>query len=330
MKTLCALGCAVMLAAGANAGLVAYWDFDEGSGQAAADASPNGYDFTLGDNGTVEASDPEWTTGRFGGALDFSGTTSTHATGSTSTDFNLNGSWSLSWWQMVYVTGAWQQTLAKNSDGRYTGDPDRGYLFITRFDTLEPITEYLASSASLGNGTGTTTGAWYHVVVTYDGVNNLMNSYVNGVHKLDDYWPNYNTTPWNAFPSNSNTSPLYLGRNMDGRMDDMAYFNEQLTEGKSRSVYTAGASSYGYDLGDMMQVWGAHDAQGSVDVDGTTWYYTDSLPGTFNIGDLYEDGDEDYIALTGSTGMTTIPEPSTLIMAVLGAGLFALRRKRNM
>jgi hypothetical protein len=47
-------------------GLVAYWQFNDGSGNIASDSSGNGYDGTL--NG-----DPEWVDGHFGDALEFDG-----------------------------------------------------------------------------------------------------------------------------------------------------------------------------------------------------------------------------------------------------------------
>ena len=40
--------------------LVAYWGFDEGEGQEAADSSGNGNDGTLGSTGGVDSSDPNW------------------------------------------------------------------------------------------------------------------------------------------------------------------------------------------------------------------------------------------------------------------------------
>jgi len=47
-------------------GLIAYWNFNDGSGDTALDSSGNGHDGTL--NG-----DPEWVDGYFGGALEFDG-----------------------------------------------------------------------------------------------------------------------------------------------------------------------------------------------------------------------------------------------------------------
>ena len=54
-------------------GPVAEWNFDEGSGQTAYDESFNNNDGTLGATSAVEASDPTWVEGKYGGALSFDG-----------------------------------------------------------------------------------------------------------------------------------------------------------------------------------------------------------------------------------------------------------------
>ena len=44
-------------------GLVTYWNFDDGSGQSAADLSPSGNTIVLGATTGVEATDPTWVSG---------------------------------------------------------------------------------------------------------------------------------------------------------------------------------------------------------------------------------------------------------------------------
>ncbi len=56
------------MAANVSAGLIAHWEFDEGSGTIARDSSGKGHDGTL-------LGDPQWVTGMIGsGALSFDGT----------------------------------------------------------------------------------------------------------------------------------------------------------------------------------------------------------------------------------------------------------------
>ena len=67
-KVILLISLALMLVAAgsASADLVARWKFDEGSGDVAHDASGNGNDGTF-------VGDPQWTTGKLGGALEFNG-----------------------------------------------------------------------------------------------------------------------------------------------------------------------------------------------------------------------------------------------------------------
>ncbi len=60
------LGIAVTNTANADPGLVGWWRLDEGSGTTAYDSSGNGRHGTLLGN-------PQWVTGKIGGALEFDG-----------------------------------------------------------------------------------------------------------------------------------------------------------------------------------------------------------------------------------------------------------------
>jgi hypothetical protein len=321
MKQMTILAMAMLFcAATAQAGLVGYWDFDDGSGQTASDSSGNNYDFQLGTTGGSEAADPAWTTGgKFGNALDFTSSEGDRAYGATSTDLNLNGSWTVSWWQNM-ETYTWANTMAK-------ADNWNNYLFYNNVESYKFQIQKRSSSHILTPSHTATTGVFEHIIVTYDFTSNHLNAYFNGDHALTDYSPTSSGTPWNQLANDTNTSPQRLGWGINGIIDDKAIWDEALSAGQARSLYTADDAGYAYDIGKMEQIWDAHGSQDSVVIDGTTWYYTDSLPGTFNVGDLYEDGGEDYIALTGTTGMTTIPEPTTLLTVLLGAGLVAMRRK---
>ena len=56
----------LILVGSASADLVAHWEFNEGSGSVARDASGNGHD------GTIDGT-PQWVRGKIGGALEFDG-----------------------------------------------------------------------------------------------------------------------------------------------------------------------------------------------------------------------------------------------------------------
>jgi hypothetical protein len=66
-KLICLFTLSVLgMAANTSADLIAHWQFDETSGSIAHDASGNGNDGTL-------KGDPQWVSGRIGGAIEFDG-----------------------------------------------------------------------------------------------------------------------------------------------------------------------------------------------------------------------------------------------------------------
>src|SRR6185369_6981970 len=108
--------CLALLLAGAAhaqtpAGLVAAYGFDEGTGTAIRDASG------LNNNGT--ASGTTWTTGKFGNALVFNGT-SAQVTVPNAASLQLTTGMTLEAW--VFPTTApigWRALVDKNVDGYY-------------------------------------------------------------------------------------------------------------------------------------------------------------------------------------------------------------------
>ncbi len=82
---------------GCAAGPVAHWDFDEGSGQTAADSSGFGNDGQLGSTTGVDANDPTWECVTGGYALDFNGTSDYVDLGSPAS-LNLTTTYSVAGW----------------------------------------------------------------------------------------------------------------------------------------------------------------------------------------------------------------------------------------
>jgi hypothetical protein len=85
-----------------DSGVVALWHLEEGSGQTAVDSSGYGNDAVLGKTANAEASDPVWTGGRAGGALEFDGIAS-RLTVPSSPSFNSLPAFSYVAW--IYPTG---------------------------------------------------------------------------------------------------------------------------------------------------------------------------------------------------------------------------------
>ena len=156
-----ATACATTFVGTTNAGLLAYWTFDEGTGTTA-------YDYS-GDANTGVVAGAAWVGGMIDSALSFDGET-TQVTVSNSPSLNpLNGITIAAW----VNAGDWENTpriLEKgNSDDQYG-------LLINGLGQLE----FLLSGVTNGTlvATPPSDSAWHHLAGTYDG--SLMSLYIDG------------------------------------------------------------------------------------------------------------------------------------------------------
>ena len=195
------------------AGLVAAYSFDAGSGTTAADGSGKGNIGTLANT--------TWTTsGKFGGALTFNGTSS-QVSIPDNTTLDLTNGMTLSAW--VYPSSAassWRTVMLKENTG------DLVYALYGSSDTSFPqgmrvvsgVTKSASGTAALPVNT------WTNLAVTYDGANLRM--YVNGVQT--------GTVAATGSMANS-TLPLRIGGNaiwgeyFAGRIDEVRVFNRALS-----------------------------------------------------------------------------------------------------
>ena len=283
--------------------LIGYWTFDEGTGTAANDTSGR-----VGPlNGTLSASGagatvPGWISGRFGGALDFN-QNGLGAGGLVTVPYNgdlrLSNAFTISfWWRPDYTPAAstFPGIVRIGSQSAVPPAANAGWGYY-RSSPNQPV--YKRGNHQPAVYAAMTVGNWHHIALTHDGAGNNI-AFMNGT-------PVTFTTNW---PALTTTAVLEFGR-MDSfdnaGLDDFALFNERITLAKMRSLYTLPTSlALNYDLATMRTLWNVFDGGpgSSGVVGGATWYYTNSLPGSTNLGDSYLNGTRWFVVLSNNVGVS--------------------------
>ncbi|MCU0917559.1 MAG: hypothetical protein MUC88_23785 [Planctomycetes bacterium] len=235
-----ALGLLLSVAAGvANAGIIAYWPFDEGTGDTAKDVVGGANAKLTGIN---------WVTGRAGGFAAESPRGSASilvGTGPTPKTKDL----SLAFW-MVDTYDSYHTLMNKGVDSSQAGH----YILLRPTTEDSPLRFRIGGFQAYG-GWGTECRApagayrdneWAHVVCTYDSASDTATIYING--KLA---PNgvYNPKTGIAGPTgycqgtNDPTQPLYLvgqRETFGGKVDEVAIWDNALTAENVDKVYAFG------------------------------------------------------------------------------------------
>ena len=205
-------------------GPVLAYSFDAGSGTTVADVSPNAI------TGTISGA--TWTTsGRYGNALSFNGTTSYVNVGNP-TPLKLTGSMTLEAWVMATGVPADDGQIIAKSD---SASPSVGWQFKTSPDTGVRTFAISISpdGSSLVQRYSTTVVAlntWYHVAGVYNAGAGTLDIYINGV--LDDGTLRGGTVPASQFDPSQN---VLIGKRgsgwyFKGTIDELRVYNVPLTQ----------------------------------------------------------------------------------------------------
>src|SRR6476619_6905792 len=173
-KFLIALIYGVLLSSGiqgiaqATPGLVAAYNFNEGTGTTVADVSGNNL------TGTVVGA--TWTTGRYGNALSFNGSSSYVDLGNP-VALQLTGSMTLEAWIFATANPANDGQIIAKSSGpgwQLKTSPDTGAqtFGVKAFGASGSAQRYSSSQRLLN--------AWYHVAGVYDASAGTLSLYING------------------------------------------------------------------------------------------------------------------------------------------------------
>ena len=209
-----------------GAAAFAQWDFDEGgAAQTAADSSGNGRDGTLGTTTSVEGNDPSWSCVTGGSALEFDGSDDQVLVG----DHDLLNAISISAWINWDVVTTRDGIVSKRTSAENNGnwalrldDTGTGRLEWMVWSGLD-ISQNLYSVSSIG------TGAWTHVVLTFDETTDTVKFYING--GLD----NTSTTFTNDLEDTAESIIIgwagqSSGEHFDGRMDEVRLYDYALNQ----------------------------------------------------------------------------------------------------
>jgi len=217
-------------------GLVAYWNFDEGTGTMAADSSGNGNHGTLV-NGT------SWSTGIKGNALSFDGVAG-NVIISDSSSLGLSNSFTLSAW--VFPTAAQNRftaVMSKNSASDHTY-----FLYATSSNsycggTGDPLAgaNITATQQVICGQSGLPLNRWSHLVSSYDGSN--LNLYVNG--SLSQNVPASGAIDIATGPLQIGAS--YFGEYFQGSLDEVRVYNRALSPTEVHDVYQQNAVNLPFD-----------------------------------------------------------------------------------
>ncbi|HLF71355.1 MAG TPA: LamG-like jellyroll fold domain-containing protein [Dehalococcoidia bacterium] len=207
---------------------IAHWKFDDGSGTLAADSSGNGFNAAL-------VNGPTWTTGRFGGALNFDGNNDRVNLPYQALDGRSNATVSL--W--VRTTKGTTQSFFS---GANSGNDNEFLLYQQSRTQVNFSTGESANSYVWWSVTNLANNAWRHVVIVRDASADKVTLYVDGVSVSTQ------DTPVSSLTIAS--GGLVLGQEQDsvgggfsasqafrGQMDDVRIYDRVLSQQQIAALF---------------------------------------------------------------------------------------------
>ena len=250
-------------------GLVAHWTLDETTGSTANDSAGSSDGNYYGGMAPATTNVP----GRFGNAQDFDGTSTNYEIEVPDTAAIQNifaGGGSISMW--VYPNTANTAELIMKTTN--TGTLPEGY--VLRFWGASDSRLFFRSPWATGRHEWRTTnsvplGQWNHIVVTFDNSSdtNEPTIYVNGVS--EPFTLHFDIGGGGAAPSDAGVD-MWIGWDVDGFMDDVRYYDRELTPTEISQMYnatSAGGTSTMTEIvpSGLVGHWRLDEASGSTAVD---------------------------------------------------------------
>ena len=217
-------------------GLIGHWNFDEGTGQTAADSSGNGNNGTLGNLAGADGADPTWECVAGGYALSFDGTDDLVDAGSAAVLDDLGPMTIAAWIKPDAAGNSSARMVLSKSDlgsGRWfleidnTAPEDDAFEFNKEYNSTD-IQRISSNSTAVYD-------VWQHVAVTWDGSDTGANIHIykGGVETGYQSTVNGSTTqqtdaalPFTIGNRGDGSNPFY------GLLDDVRVYDRVLTGGE--------------------------------------------------------------------------------------------------
>ena len=209
-------------------GLMAGYAFSEGSGISTIDSSGNGNTGNL-------TGGPVWTAGRYGGGLDFNGSTAlvgVSASAGSVLDLDVNPVTITAWINTRSVTTQQAILLRGLSNGVAGGTEGYG-MFV---NSTGAINVGSAGGGNFNSNVSITANTWYHIAVVFNGT--VSKVYIDGIDRTPAV-VNVNVTASNInlnIGASRNTANTAYTRYFNGFIDEVRVYNRVLTPSEITSV----------------------------------------------------------------------------------------------
>ena len=198
-------------------GLVAAYSFDEGTGTTVNDLSGNG------NTGTV--ANTTWTSsGKYGNALVFNGTSSRVTVNDSSSLHLTNGMTLEAWVKPSTVSSSWRDVIYKGNDNYFLEGTSSNSSVPAGGGTFGGASGLVVGSSSL------TVNTWSHLALTYDGA--TLRLYVNGVQVSSVAQTGNLLTSTNPLQIGGDS---IFGQYFAGTIDEVRVYNTALNQAQIQS-----------------------------------------------------------------------------------------------
>ncbi len=216
---------------GPTAGLLGYWSMNDGGGTTVTDNSTNSNTGTCVDSSS-------WVSGKFGGALDFTGG---YVGCGTDSSLRPSSALSIAAWVKVDTFAYYTGIAAMIHD---SGAVESGYMLMINNYSFDGFGGAVCGSdGGLGyiNDGTYSTGTWYHVAITFNGSTETLYVNASSVASGSESSP-INYTPGSAFEIGRYADDDE-DRRFDGIIDDVGVWNRVLTSTELDYLYNSGTGN---------------------------------------------------------------------------------------